>query len=301
MYDVIVIGAGPGGMTAALNVRREGKSVLVLEKENIGGQIALSPHVENIPSIMDISGEEYSSQIFNQISELGADFELEEVTSINKSNNIFKVTTNYHTYEAKSVIIATGCQHRSIGVPREKELIGHGVSYCAVCDGAFYKDEEVSVIGDANTAIQYAIVLALYCKKVHVCALFDHLFADPILCNKLSKLDNVDVRYNISLKEFVGDDELTGLVFIDTKTNERVEYNSKAVFIAIGQIPHNEIFVNFVDLDKGYILTNELMETKTPGLFAIGDCRMKKYRQVVTSLSDGMIAALQASHYVDLN
>lgn len=301
MFDVIVIGAGPGGMSAALNVKREGKSVLILEKENFGGQIALSPHVENIPSIKDISGEDYSSKIFDQINDLGVEFELEEVVSLKKDNGIFFVTTNYNTYETKSVIIATGCQHRHIGVEREEELIGHGVSYCAVCDGAFYKDEEVAVIGDANTAIQYAIVLAGYCKKVHVCALFDHLFADPILCEKLNSLSNVDVKYNISLKEFIADNELKGLVFTDTKTNEKVAYNCKAVFIAIGQIPHNEVFKDFVDLEKGYIVTDELMKTKTPGLFAIGDCRKKKYRQVVTSISDGMIAALEASRYVDLN
>ncbi len=301
MFDVIVIGAGPGGMSAALNVKREGKSVLILEKENFGGQIALSPHVENIPSIKDISGEDYSSKIFDQINELGVEFELEEVVSLKKDNGIFFVTTNYNTYETKSVIVATGCQHRHIGVEREEELIGHGVSYCAVCDGAFYKDEEVAVIGDANTAIQYAIVLAGYCKKVHVCALFDRLFADPILCDKLNNLNNVDVKYNISLKEFIADNELKGLVFTDTKTNEKVEYNCRAVFIAIGQIPHNEVFKDFVDLEKGYIVTDELMKTKTPGLFAIGDCRKKKYRQVVTSISDGMIAALEASRYVDLN
>lgn len=301
MFDVIVIGAGPGGMTAALNVKREGKSVLLLEHENFGGQIAMSPHVENIPSIKEISGEEYAAQIFDQITDLGVEFELEDVESISKDNGIFKVKTNYNEYEAKSVIIATGCEHRTMGIAREAELVGHGVSYCAVCDGAFYKDEEVVVIGDANTAIQYAIVLAGYCTKVHVCALFDHLFADKILCDRLSKFANVDVRYNISLEEFVGNPELTGLIFKDTKTGEKVEYNCKAVFIAIGQIPHNDIFKEYVDLEKGYIVTNESMETKTPGLFAIGDCRVKKFRQVVTAESDGAIAAIEASHYVDLH
>ncbi len=299
MFDAIVIGAGPSGMTAALNLRRDGKSVLILERETVGGQIALSPRVENIPSIKEISGEEYSAQIFDQISDLGVEFELENVLKVEKKNGIFEVTTDYQVYEARSVIIAAGCEHRQIGVARENELVGKGVSYCAVCDGAFYKDEEVVVIGDANTAIQYAIALASYCKKVHVCALFDHLFADKTLCDRLYSKENVDVRFTISLKEFVGEDELTGLIFEDTKTHEDVHYSCKAVFIAIGQIPHNEFFENLVELEKGYIKTDDLMHTSTEGVFAVGDCRVKKYRQVITAENDGMIAAIEASRYLD--
>ena len=298
MFDVIVIGAGPSGMTAALNLRRDGKTVLLLERETVGGQIALSPRVENIPSIKEISGEEYSNQIFEQIMDLGVEFELENVEGITKENGIFKVKTDYNTHEARSVIIATGCSHRHIGVDREEELVGKGVSYCAVCDGAFYKDEEVAIIGDANTAIQYAIALAKICKHVHVCALFDKLFADKTLIDRLYSKENVDVRFNISLQEFLGEDELTGLRFKDTKTGEDVSYNVKAVFICVGQIPHNEPFESLVDLEKGYIVTDELMHTKTEGLFAVGDCRIKKYRQVITAENDGMIAAIEASRYL---
>ena len=299
MFDSIVIGAGPAGMTAALNLRRDGKTVLLLERETVGGQIALSPRVENIPSIKEISGEDYSAQIFDQISDLGVEFELENVLSIEKADGLFKVTTDYQTHEAKSVIIATGCEHRHIGVAREEELVGKGVSYCAVCDGAFYKDEEVAIVGDANTAIQYAIALASYCKKVHVCALFDKLFADKTLINRLYSKENVDVRFNISLQEFLGEKELTGLRFVDTKTNEEVKYQVKAVFIAIGQVPHNEPFASLVELDHGYIVTDDLMHTKTEGLFAVGDCRTKKYRQVITAENDGMVAAIEASRYID--
>ena len=299
MFDSIVIGAGPAGMTAALNLRRDGKTVLLLERETVGGQIALSPRVENIPSIKEISGEDYSAQIFDQISDLGVEFELENVLSIEKVDGLFKVTTDYQTHEAKSVIIATGCEHRHIGVAREEELVGKGVSYCAVCDGAFYKDEEVAIVGDANTAIQYAIALASYCKKVHVCALFDKLFADKTLIDRLYSKENVDVRFNISLQEFLGEKELTGLRFVDTKTNEEVKYEVKAVFIAIGQVPHNEPFASLVELDHGYIVTDDLMHTKTEGLFAVGDCRTKKYRQVITAENDGMVAAIEASRYID--
>ena len=299
MFDSIVIGAGPAGMTAALNLRRDGKTVLLLERETVGGQIALSPRVENIPSIKEISGEDYSSQIFDQICDLGVQFELENVLGIEKVGDIFKVKTDYNTHEARSVIIATGCEHRHIGVDREDELVGKGVSYCAVCDGAFYKDEEVAIIGDANTAIQYAIALASYCKKVHVCALFDRLFADKTLIDRLYSKENVDVRFTISLKQFVGEDELTGLIFEDTKTHEEVHYTCKAVFIAIGQVPHNEPFESLVELEKGYIKTDDLMHTKTEGLFAVGDCRTKKYRQVITAENDGMVAAIEASRYLD--
>lgn len=299
MFDTIVIGAGPSGMTAALNLRRDGKTVLLLERETVGGQIALSPRVENIPSIKEISGEEYSNLIFEQIMDLGVEFELENVLELKKEGDIFKVVTDYSTHEAKTVIIATGCEHRKIGVAREDELVGKGISYCAVCDGAFYKDEEVAVIGDANTAIQYAIALSGYCKHVHVCALFDKLFADRTLIERLYSKDNVDVRFNISLQEFLGDDELTGLRFEDTKTKEQVNYDVKAVFICVGQMPHNEPFASLVDLEKGYIKTDEVMRTKTEGLYAVGDCRIKKYRQVITAENDGMLAAIEASRYLD--
>ena len=299
MYDTIVIGAGPAGMTAALNVKRDGKSVLLIEKENFGGQIALSPRVENIPSINSISGEEYAALVFDHVSELGVDFELENVLSLTKENGIFTVKTDYNEYQAKTVIIASGCQARHIGVPREEELIGKGVSYCAVCDGAFYKGQEVCLIGDANTALQYALVLSKMCTKVHICALFDHLFADKILIERAEQAPNIDIRYNISLKEFVGEDELSGLIFEDTKTHEKVEYTCKGVFIAVGQIPHNEIYGDLVELEKGYIITNDLMETKTEGLYAAGDCRVKNFRQVIGAEADGQIAALAASRYID--
>ena len=299
VFDSIVIGAGPGGMTTALNIARNGKKVLLLEKENIGGQIALSPRVENIPTIKEISGQEYSDRLFEHVDALGVQFELEDVIGVEKKDGLFLVKTDYNEYEAKTVVIATGCQHRPIGVEREEELVGHGVSYCAVCDGAFYKDQEICLIGDANTAIQYAIVLSGMAKKVHVCALFDHLFADKILINRMMEKENVDVRYNISLQEFLGEKELTGLRFKDTKTGEEVLYSCSAVFIAVGQIPHNEPFANLVDLEKGYIITNENMETKTEGLYAIGDCRVKKYRQVLTSEADGMIAAINICNYLE--
>lgn len=297
--DTIVIGGGPAGLTAALYLLRAGKSVLILEKENFGGQIAESPRLENFPSIKRISGLDFSSQLFDQVTALGAAFELEEAQKVEVVPGGFKVHTNYGDHESRSVIIATGVTHRKLGNPREEELTGHGVSYCAVCDGAFYKGEDVVLIGDANTALQYAIMLSEGCHKVTICTLFDKFFADDILIKAMEKVPNIEYFHNLSLKEFRGDKELTSCVFTDTKTKEEKEFPCAGAFIAIGQIPHNEAFLNLVDEEKGYILTDESMKTKTPGLYAVGDCRKKAIRQVITATSDGAIAAISLANYLN--
>lgn len=299
MYDLIVIGAGPSGMTSALYALRAGKSVLLLEKENIGGQVANSPRLENYPSIKSISGSEFADNLFEQISDLGVQFELEDALEITKENNIFVVKTNYNTYQSKALIIATGVKHRHIGVDREEELVGKGVSYCAVCDGAFYKDEDVAVIGDANTALQYAILLASTSKSVHVCTLFDKFFAEGILVERLKKFNNVKITHNIALKSFNGADELESLTFEDTKTKQEINVPCKGVFICIGQVPHNEIFASLVELEKGFIVVNNKQETKTSGLYAAGDCCKKDVRQVATAINDGAVAATMACRYID--
>ena len=299
LYDVIIIGGGPAGMTAAIYALRGGKSVLIIEKNNFGGQIANSPRVENIPGTKAISGLDFSSNLFDQINDLGVDFELEDVEGVTKENDIFTVKTNYGEHQARSVIIATGVEHRHTGVAREEELTGKGISYCAVCDGAFYKGEEVVLIGDANTAMQYVLLLSNYCKKVTVVALFDHLFADQILIDQVNSKENVEVFFNKSLQEFKGEDELTGLRFVDTKTNEEFNIDCKACFIAIGQVPNNKKYENLVELDsRGFIIVNESMETKTPGLYAAGDCCKKDVRQLATAFNDGAIAATKAIQYL---
>lgn len=301
-YDVIIIGGGAAGMTAALYSLRSGKSVLLLEKETIGGQISKSPRVENFPTIKEISGEELSSKLFDQIMDLGCEFELDTVTKVEKQDNMFFIAGEFGNYESKSVIIATGLEHRKINIENEDELIGKGVSYCAVCDGAFYKDEDVCLIGDGNTALQYSILLANYCKKVYVCTLFDKFFGDDILVKKLKERENVEIIQNVSLTEFIANDELEGLVFKNTKDDSLLELKVKGCFIAIGQIPKNDIFTNLVDLDKnGYILVNEDLETKTKGLFVAGDCRQKKIRQLTTAVSDGAMASVGAVSYIDKN
>ena len=299
MIDIIVIGGGAAGMTAALYALRSGKSVLVLEKENFGGQIANSPRVENFPSIKEISGSDLSSNMFDQICSLGAEFELENVEHIEKVDDHFVVTTDYNEYEASSVIIASGVHHRKIGVAGEEELVGKGVSYCAVCDGAFYKDQDVVLIGDANTALQYALLLSNYCKSVHICTLFDHFFGEDILVKIIKERENIKVTHNLALQKFNYQDSLESLEFEDTQTKQKLVIPCAACFIAIGQVPDNDKFANLVELEKGYIVTDEACHTKTNGVFAAGDCRSKKIRQLTTAVADGAIAAVEAVNYID--
>ncbi len=288
-------------MTAALYAKRSGKTVKIFEKESFGGQIASSPKVENFPSIKEISGLELSNNMFEQIMELGVEFECEDVLEVKKENDCFIVTTDYNTYLAKSVIIAAGVKHRTLNLEGEEELIGKGVSYCAVCDGAFYKGKDVAVIGDANTALQYTLMLSDICNKVYLCMLFDKFFADQTLVDRLKEKENIIVTKEISLKEFLHKEELTGLKFENTQTHEELSFSVDACFVAIGQVPNNDRYSNLVDLDdKGYILSSDTT-TKTEGLYVAGDCRTKHVRQLTTAVGDGAIAAMNAVNYINKN
>lgn len=299
IYDIIIVGAGPAGMTAALYALRSDKKVLIIEKETCGGQIALAPKVENYMTRNSISGIELADKMFEQIMDLGVEFELENVEKIDKVEDLFHITTDYNKYLAKSVILAMGVKQRKIGVLNEEKWIGSGISYCVACDGAFYKGKDIAVIGDGNSALQYALELSSYCPKVYVCTLFDKFFGDKVLVDRLLNKDNIEVIHNVSLKQIIGDDTFEGMVFEDTKTKEEVKVRSSGVFIAIGHIPSNDIVKNLVDIDKaGYIISNEDCTTKTPGLFVAGDCRTKIIRQVSTAVADGSVAALQAVKYL---
>lgn len=301
MYDIIVIGAGAAGMTSALYALRNGKKVLVLEGESLGGQIATSPRLENFPSIKAISGEEFADNLFEQITDLGAEVEIEKVTGIEKrAEGAFTVRTEYSEYEGKSVIIAAGVKHKHLKTKHDREdLVGKGVYYCAVCDGPFYKGKEVALVGDANTALQYALLLSGYCKKVYMYTLFDKFFGDESLVKAVRAKENVEVRPNTSVVDFIGEDELTAIEYTD-KDGSLCRQEIPAVFVAIGQVPDNAAFAGVADLDEaGYIIADETCRTRTPGVFVAGDCRTKAVRQVSTAVSDGAIAATNASLYLE--
>ena len=300
MHDIIVIGGGPAGMTAALYALRNNKSVLVLEKEAFGGQIATSPRLENYPTIESISGSEWADRLFEQITNLGAEFELEDVESVEKIDNIFHVKTNYGEHEALAVIVANGVKPRKMGLPNEDDLVGHGVSYCAVCDGPFYKGKEIYLIGDANTALQYALLLSGYCPRVHMLTLFDKLFGDQILIDRVLQTENIDIRHNLLLKKLVEENgELVAIELEDTISKEKVKFETNNCFIAIGQVPQNEFLEGLIKLNKGFIETDEAMRTSIPGLFAAGDTRVKENKQVITACSDGATAAMSAVKYLN--
>ena len=301
MYDVIVIGAGAAGMTSALYALRNSKTVLVLESESLGGQIAMSPRLENYPTIKEISGEQFSDNLFDQITSLGAEVEIEKVIGVEKlGEGNFKVKTEYSEFYGKSVIIASGVKHKHLRTKSNREdLVGHGVYYCAICDGPFYKDREVIVIGDANTAMQYSLLLSSYCKKVYVYTLFDKFFGDKAHVKALLSKENVEWRPNTSVIDFIGEDELTAIEYKD-KDGNILRHEIPAVFVAIGQVPDNKAFANLVDIDEmGYIIADETCKTKTEGVYVAGDCRTKGVRQVATAIGDGAVAGTNASMYIE--
>lgn len=300
VYDILIIGGGAAAMTAALYASRSGNKVKIIERDHFGGQIADSPKVENFPTIPSISGLELSDHMFEQISALGVEAELDDILKIEKRDNIFYLTGNYETYLGKTVIIASGAKHRHLNIPLEDKYTGKGVSYCAVCDGPFYEGKRTLVIGDGNSALQYTLLLAKTSSKVDLVTLTDKFFADKALIASLNNLKNVAIHHNMASKAFYGNEErLEGIIFENTLNKEQIKIETDGVFVAIGQMPDNDRFSSMVDLDKGFILTNENMETKTPGLFAAGDCRKKNIRQLVTACNDGAIAALSANKYLN--
>lgn len=300
MFDLIIIGGGMAGMTAALYALRNNKTVLILEREAVGGQIAKSPKVENYPTIKQISGMELSNQLFEQVLELGAGFELENVLNISKNQNFFEVVTDYNAYSAKAVVVATGSKPRMLELENEDKFVGNGVYYCAICDGPFYAGKEIVLIGDANSALQYALMLAGYCKKVNMITLFDRLFGEKSLIDAVKNNPKIEIVHNMEAVEFLGDESLSGITFRDKNSKELVKYNTEAVFVAIGQVPDNKIFADLADLDSsGYFVSDEKCATKTAGLFVAGDCRQKTVRQVTTAIADGATAAIGACRYID--
>ena len=299
MYDIIVVGAGPAGLTAALYARRANKTVLVLEKGAFGGQITFSPKVENIPGFISLTGNEFADKLVEQVLEQGADIEPCEVLEI-KDGDIKTVVTDSGDYEAKAVIIATGAKHRLPGVKDEHKYIGNGISFCAVCDGAFYEGKTVAVLGGGNSALQEAILLSDLCKRVIVIQNLDMLTGEKKLQERLSEKSNVEVITGATLFALHGDSELDKITINMTKTEEKVTIPVDGLFVAIGLIPQNEAFANVLSLDSyGYADSEENCLTATKGVFVAGDCRKKRIRQVATACADGAIASLAACDYVD--
>ena len=300
MYDIIIIGAGPAGLTAALYALRADKSVVVLEKDNFGGQITHSPKVENYPTLMQISGNELADMMVTQVAEHGADMEFAEAMEIRKNGENLTVVTDMGDYEGRAVIIAAGSKHRQLGLERENELVGRGVSYCAVCDGAFFAGQDVVVVGGGNTALQEAVMLSEYCTHVTVLQNLSFMTGELKLVAALEKKSNVSMIFDTVVEELLGDEKLEAVRVRNTKTDVVSEISTDGLFVAIGQKPENKCFESVTALNEyGYIVADENCLTDTEGVFVAGDCRTKAIRQITTATADGAVAALAACRYID--
>ena len=301
MTDIIVVGGGPAGMTAALYARRNNKSVLVLEKNGFGGQITYSPKVENIPGNLSISGNEFAEKFLDQILAQGAEIDFATVTGVEKTEAGFTVHSDCGDYESRAVILATGVKHRMLGLEGENELVGQGISFCAVCDGEFYRDKTVVVAGGGNSALQEAILLAENCKEVIMVQDLDFFTGEQKSQDVLFSRSNVKAVTGTTLKALVTEDgKLTGVVTEKTATGERNTISCNGLFVAIGLIPENDAFKDVTELNSyGYFDSDERCLTKTEGLFVAGDCRSKTLRQVVTASADGAMAAVAACRYLE--
>jgi len=302
MYDILIVGGGPAGLTAAVYALRAGKTVLVIEKDSFGGQIAFSPKVENIPGTIQISGAQFAEQLVEQAMNLGADVELEKVTAVTPIEGGFRVSTeDGNTFEGRTAILSVGVKHRMLGLPGEVDLIGNGLSFCAVCDGAFYAGQEVAMIGGGNSALQEALLLSEVCHKVTIVQNLPFLTGEKKLADALEAKDNVEILYSTVVSGYdSADDVLSGLQLHNEETGADSAIAVDGAFLAVGLVPENDIFASLAQLnEQGYFDTDESCTTLTPGLYVAGDCRRKGIRQVITAASDGAIAAMAACRYLD--
>jgi thioredoxin reductase (NADPH) len=301
MYDIIVIGGGPAGMTAALYGLRAGKSVLVIEKNGFGGQITYSPKVENFPGNISMSGNEFADRFLDQIMAQGAEVELDTVTAVRDEGAVKRVIGEESEWEARAVVIAVGVKHRMLGLPGEYDLVGNGISFCAVCDGDFYKGQTVCVAGGGNSALQEAILLSETCERVIMVQDMDFFTGEKKLQDILFSRPNVESHTGCKITGFLRDGEgLSGISCEKTATGESFDIACAGLFVAIGLIPENDSFSDIVPLnDYGYVAAAEDCETGHPGIYCAGDCRAKSVRQLTTAVSDGAVAALAACRYID--
>ena len=300
LYDILIVGGGPAGLTAATYARRAGKSVLVIEKNAFGGQITWSPRVENFPGFVSVSGAELGDKLLEQAMEQGAEVELDEVTAVSVRPDGIKTVAcdSGAVFEGRALIAAVGAKPRMLGLAREEELVGNGVCFCAVCDGAFYAGKDVAVNGGGNSALQDALLLSEKCRRVYLIHRRDSFRGEQKLVEALEKRDNVEFVLRASVAELLGEDELTGVAV--EQDGQRRELPVAGLFVAIGHAPDNGIFSGLMELDRaGYAASGEDCLTATPGVFVAGDCRAKGVRQLTTAAADGAVAALAACRYLD--
>ena len=299
MVDIIVIGGGPAGLTAAVYARRAGKSVLVLEKDALGGQITWSPKVENYPAVPAVSGMDLGNRMAEQAMDMGAEVEIDEVLRIEDFGSHKRVYGSFGTeYDARAVILAAGAKPRKLGLKREDELVGSGVGYCAVCDGAFFKGQAVAVNGGGNSALQDAVLLSDLCSRVYLVHRRGSFRGEEALVNLLRGKENVEFVLNAVITELKGDSELSGITVEQDGVQREIPVSG--LFVAIGHEPDLAAFADFLDRDaQGYAVSDEGCLTKTEGFFVAGDCRRKKIRQVTTAAADGAVAALAACRWLD--
>lgn len=291
MYDIIVVGAGPAGLTAAIYARRANKSVLVFEAKAYGGQIVNAPNVENYPGYKSISGYDLATEMYNQAKDLGAEFKFETVKKITKDK---EVITNSGTYSAKAVILATGAENRRLNLPEEVDYIGRGVSYCATCDGNFYKGKDVAIVGGGNTALEDALYLSNICNKVYLIHRRESFRGEDKYVEQINLDNNIEVILNSNVVDINGSDHLDSIIVKNNDGTERT-LNISGLFIAVGQQPKNELFADVVELDeKGYIKAHDEVYTNVSGIYVAGDTRDKELKQLTTAVSDGSIAATVA-------
>lgn len=300
IYDTIIIGAGPAGLTAAIYLKRANKSVLVLEKETFGGQITHSPKVENYPGFISMSGVEFADKLVEQAMAQGADIDMDEATGITKADGIFTVKGERADYQAKTVILATGSKHRTLGLADEEKFTGEGISYCAVCDGAFYKDMDIAVIGGGNSALQEAILLSKTSKSVTVIQNLPFLTGESKLIEQIEATENIKVIFSSVVTKILGENKFEGITIKNEESGEETDLSFDGIFVAIGQKPENENFSSAVNLDeRGYITADEsCIPNGEAGIFVAGDCRSKAVRQIATAISDGASASVAVCRYL---
>lgn len=301
MYDIIIVGAGPAGLTAAIYARRASKKVLVLEAKSYGGQIINTLDIENYPVEPHISGFDFATRLYNQAKELEAEIKFEKVVDIKDNDTNKEVITNKSTYKTKTIILATGVENRKLGIENEDSLVGKGVSYCATCDGAFYKGKDVAVQGGGNTALEDALYLSDIAKTVYLIHRRNEFRGDTSIIDKLKKKDNVKFIYNSIVTKLNAKEKLESIEITDNNKKTSTIFVS-GLFIAIGRVPENQNFSKIINLDEsGYVIAKEDCNTNVAGIYVAGDNRVKEVRQLVTAVSDGAVAVKEAIKYINNN